>query len=1483
MIHRFTLMTCFIWTSAALAAAQTPGLNSLQSSVASGPLANPTKSSITAWTDTVVAPGFDSMQLHFGVADMNGPGDRLVLRSLEDGAEQVFSAESLRNWENHSAWFNGSAVQVSVILGPGSTGELSVDLVWLRVPDAVVESICGPNDDRVLTTEPRVCRVFSSLIAACSSPSGTTTCGNSAFLISNTSTILTSRSVTSLSSFSIAEFNVPLSTAAGAVVHSAPDDQYPIDRASIVQSAAAVVGDDWAVARLHPNANGQTASAQQGAPFVLATAIPATGTQIRITGFGVDSTPDLTRHNSCQTHVGPLQTSIPTTVRYQVDTTSGSIGSPVLNAVTGQVIGIHTTGGCSDPVIGTANSGTSILNSGLQAAIAAVSGCASASLSLGVPTAITCTDTIFDVSPLPNRWVGVGITSTSDWNVAVTAPGTTTTVTSALTSTSCDYVIANGHLGAVAAASGRFSRNSGSANATAEFQDADLVTVGSPLATSWTASRVLRLFEFEVTAAGTFDISVFGDSSLNWRLYAPGTTAGWRERASTTLAASGSVGGSGSTNVALGAGWHGLIVYRNGGTATPSPSELIVGVCPSGTTTVLTEGTPAPVADSCTRFSLTPVAGSWNVVGIASTSPWSLGIGTAWSSGSTNTQFAVANGTLGTVSPSVGRLWRSSGTAPGTVQHCAATLPVPVGSSSSVVVLDGGALLAARRFSITTAGNYNISVTGGPGTGLFWRVFEPGTSAAWRSRTTSVGGSSEVGASPVSKTLGVGEHLLVIYRNGDPESSFSNQFVQICPTSSSTLALVGTAVTTISAPCQPFTCSPVAGRWNVVGITSAANWDLGLGNGFANDGIGGNDLVVQDGYQGLPSTTTGVFSLVSGTATARAQLGPVTALTTGSIFNATWAGDAVVRMYECTVTSTDSFDISVSGAPDLRWRLYAPSADANWRRPLLLATGFGDGLTETQGLIGSGVYGLVVYRNGSPAALPDLYQVHFRETPNPVPSISFLSPDFIMVGSSSFTFEVPVTGLVTGESVVQWNGTPLSATPVVGTNRLRATVPGSFRTTPGIASITVFNPPAGGGTSNSRSFEVRNPYPVLATLSTYARTAGGAGFTLVLNGSNPNFNSSTLAQWNGVSLTTTLVNSFQVSAMVPASLIAAPGTATVTAYNPAPGGGGSNGQIFTINAPVPTMTNITPSSVIAGSPGFTLTVDGAGFLNPESVVRLDGLNLPTTYVNSGQLTATVTASQIQASGTGNVTVFNSGPGGGSSVTGTLTKRRPILSQLGGASIPVMGPTSPPVNLAVTGVDFLPSAVVYADGIALTTTFVSSTQLQALVGPNVPGTQQVGGVSIAVENSHFAPSSARGLPVGSGSNVGTIVLNPLDPFPGEVFSIVLEGGRASAPLSLIIDFSAFAPIFPFPDPVANLVLSVRPDGFGQPDWALLSDAIGLYGPPSGFTYDALGRIVIPGLVRPNPPLMLSSILQGVYLDPTAPYGIRITLPRYAGQI
>jgi hypothetical protein len=66
-----------------------------------------------------------------------------------------------------------------------------------------------------------------------------------------------------------------------------------------------------------------------------------------------------------------------------------------------------------------------------------------------------------------------------------------------------------------------------------------------------------------------------------------------------------------------------------------------------------------------------------------------------------------------------------------------------------------------------------------------------------------------------------------------------------------------------------------------------------------------------------------------------------------------------------------------------------------------------------------------------------------------------------------------------------------------------------------------------------------------------------------------------------------------------------------------------------------------------GGPAFTLTVYGAGFIS-SSVVRWNGADRTTTFVSGTQLTAAITAADIAAAGTANVTVFNPAPGGGTS-------------------------------------------------------------------------------------------------------------------------------------------------------------------------------------------------------------------------------------------
>ncbi len=96
--------------------------------------------------------------------------------------------------------------------------------------------------------------------------------------------------------------------------------------------------------------------------------------------------------------------------------------------------------------------------------------------------------------------------------------------------------------------------------------------------------------------------------------------------------------------------------------------------------------------------------------------------------------------------------------------------------------------------------------------------------------------------------------------------------------------------------------------------------------------------------------------------------------------------------------------------------------------------------------------------------------------------------------------------------------------------------------------------------------------PNIAQLAPSNMNAGGAGFTLTVNGTN--FAANSAVKWNGAAQTTGFVTANQVTAAIPASAIAAHGTVQVTVTNPGmPGGiygGGtldetSNSMTFTIN------------------------------------------------------------------------------------------------------------------------------------------------------------------------------------------------------------------------------------------------------------------------------------------------------------------------------
>src|SRR6202040_1365162 len=175
-------------------------------------------------------------------------------------------------------------------------------------------------------------------------------------------------------------------------------------------------------------------------------------------------------------------------------------------------------------------------------------------------------------------------------------------------------------------------------------------------------------------------------------------------------------------------------------------------------------------------------------------------------------------------------------------------------------------------------------------------------------------------------------------------------------------------------------------------------------------------------------------------------------------------------------------------------------------------------------------------------------------------------------------------------------------------------------------------------------------------LSPSSATAGGAAFTLTVNGTG--FVSTSVVKFNGAARTTTFVNATQLTAAITAADIATAGTATVTVTNPAPGGGTSASVSFAISAAsAPSLTSLAPTSATAGAAAFTLALTGTGFVAGATVNFGSNPAITPSSVTSTQIVATIPAADIDTAGTVNVTATTRG-GGGTSNTQTFTINNP---------------------------------------------------------------------------------------------------------------------------------------------------------------------------------------------------------------------------------
>jgi hypothetical protein len=225
-------------------------------------------------------------------------------------------------------------------------------------------------------------------------------------------------------------------------------------------------------------------------------------------------------------------------------------------------------------------------------------------------------------------------------------------------------------------------------------------------------------------------------------------------------------------------------------------------------------------------------------------------------------------------------------------------------------------------------------------------------------------------------------------------------------------------------------------------------------------------------------------------------------------------------------------------------------------------------------------------------------------------------------------------------------------------------------------------------------------------------------------------------------------------------------------------GGGSNSIQPPPQNPAPVMQSISPATMAAGTPGFTLTISGSNFLS-NSTLTWNGSPRVFTFVSSFQLTTAISAVDLAANGTVQVTVANPAPGGGqASMVFTISApAAPVVASIAPTTVSVGGPA---FTLAVTGSNFVENSVVQLNSVGQPTAYVDNAHLTASIPASTITGSVVGNLPITVATPGPGGGSSNSAPI--------LVQYPLPSLTSLSPSSAVVG---SAAFTLTVNGSSFA--------------------------------------------------------------------------------------------
>src|SRR5438105_107417 len=334
----------------------------------------------------------------------------------------------------------------------------------------------------------------------------------------------------------------------------------------------------------------------------------------------------------------------------------------------------------------------------------------------------------------------------------------------------------------------------------------------------------------------------------------------------------------------------------------------------------------------------------------------------------------------------------------------------------------------------------------------------------------------------------------------------------------------------------------------------------------------------------------------------------------------------------------------------------------------------------------------------------------------PAPSIASLNPPSGLVGMS-VTITGANFGMTQGTSTVTFNGTAATPTSWSATS-IVAPVPSGATT--GNVVVTV-----GGVASNGVSFTVTVPPPSITSLNP---TSGVLGTSVTITGVNFGVTQGTsTVKFNGTAATPTSWSATSIIAPAPAG--ATTGNIVVTV-----GGMASNGVMFTVTVPAPSITSLNPTSGVLGT---SVTITGANFgaTQGTSTVKFNGTAATPTSWGATSIVAPVPSGAT----TGNIVVTV----GGVASNGASFTVQPDTTP------PVVTVTAPANNSAVSGTITLTATATDADSA------VSFVQFQ-VDGANVGAQRTTAPYSLSLNTATLsnATHSLTAVAQDPSGNVGT---------------------------------------------------------------------------------------------------------------------------------